>query len=144
MKAVTGPPPPRGLCDAVQEAVRRLFLCFLQLSFFAASTHCFRRQLEQYIEMTGNQLADAMGVSFTDLGKRLQKMPFKMTGEQGIQTTIRNLIEKNTKEASEIEKEIGSWGSSWLLKASADDKQGGMSQEAVEAYQRMEREAKEL
>ncbi len=73
--------------------------------------------------MTGNQLAEAMGVSFTELGNRLQKMPFRMTGESGIRSMIAALIDKNTKDTKEVEKELG-WASSWLLKAAADDKQG--------------------
>jgi hypothetical protein len=76
--------------------------------------------------MTGNQLAEAMGVSFSDVGRRLQKMPFKLTGEQGVRSTIKEMIEKESKSVKDVEQHVGSWGSSWLLKAAADDKQGQM------------------
>jgi hypothetical protein len=68
-----------------------------------------------------------MSVSFTrDVAKRLLAMPFRLTGEQGIQSTIDEMIRLKTRDVKEIEKHLGTWGSSWLLKASADDKQGQM------------------
>ncbi len=68
-----------------------------------------------------------MSVSFSrDVAKRLLQMPFRLTGEQGVQSTIAEMIRLRTRDAKEIEKHLGTWGSSWLLKASADDKQGQM------------------
>ena len=113
---------PRGLCDAIQEAVRLTVLerrsRFSDLAF---------GQLEQYIEATGYQLAEAMGVSFSrDVAKRLLQMPFRMTGEQGVRSTIAEMIRLRSRDSKEIEKHVGTWASAWLLKASADDKQGQM------------------
>jgi hypothetical protein len=94
------------------------------------------------VEATGNQLAEAMGVSFSELCARLQVMPFKTVGESGIRSTIEMALEKRTKEVTDISNHIGTWGSAWILKASADDKQGmggggggmpaGMSMEDLE------------
>lgn len=71
---------PRGLCDTIQEI------------------------LEHYIEMTGLQLAEAMGISFTqDLGPRLKRFPYKMTGENGVRDTIKKMLDTKSKDAKEIE-----------------------------------------
>lgn len=55
----------RGYCEAVQEA------------------------LEMYLESTGNQLAEAMGVSFSgEMGPRLSQQPYKMQGEEGVRKMV--------------------------------------------------------
>lgn len=59
----------RGFCERVQEA------------------------FENYIEGTGNQLAEAMGVSFSgQLGPRLFSQPYKAQGEQGVRTWLTKAI----------------------------------------------------
>ncbi len=94
-------------------------------------------QLESYIETTGHQLAEAMTVSFsTVLGPRLREEPYKTTGEQGVHSTIQEMIAKGTRDEQEMEKHVGSWGSSWLLKAAAGDKPGaGMGGKAAHLEQ---------
>ena len=75
------------------------------------------------MEATGNQLAEAMGVSFTgELGPRLRRPPFRQVGEKGVAETIAAMLAKNSKKAEDVSASLGAWGSSWLLKAAADDK----------------------
>ncbi len=116
----------RGYCEAVQEA------------------------LETYLESTGNQLAEAMGVSFSgELGPRLSQQPYKMQGEEGVRkmvtmqrhslllslshiqcvccacayTQVLEALSKNEYDASHISQGLSTWASGWLLHATANDQQ---------------------
>lgn len=112
--------PRRGVCDALQEALER----YVETTGEKISKE---KKVNYLIFVLGNQLAEAMKVSYSqELGERLQKEPFKTMGENGIRSSIKVALEKKSTNVEEIFQDLGTWGSGWLLKACADDKQPAM------------------